>query len=505
MAAPTTLTAVGFFLCLVIGANVEAEEETRPPHIAIVGGGIGGTSTAYFMRELFGNEAVIDLYEKNAIGGRLATVNINGREYEAGGSIIHPENLYMVNFTKILGLEKRDEPSGETLGIFDGEEMRLTTSPYTLVTLWKMFWRYGMDIYNLQKWVNNDLMAKFKRIYDTQEAGYAYTNVPELLTSMDPSLANYMKKNVLMVMREEGFHEAMIQELVMGAMRTNYGQGLDIPGFVGAISMAGVQSGLWSVKGGNKKVPENIVKHSKVNVIPAEVKMVEFLEDEPFLYEVYYKQNDNKEATSKRYDMVVIATPLSDGITDIKFEGFQQDIHNFPQQYHKTIATFVHGQVNSSYFGFDNAMDMPNAVLTCNMNLLMNSFGQHLPVDYSSASDTVPPIDGNIVGKIFSNRELTQEEIHLYFKSIEEVHTVSWMAYPEYNFKKTDDLAPFLLNERLYYVNAVELAASAMEMEAISGRNVALLAYNHWYDKLDKIDEKYLDPSHVSRSESGDL
>ncbi|XP_033751430.1 prenylcysteine oxidase-like [Pecten maximus] len=505
MAAPTTFTIACIIICLVIGPNVEAEEESRPPHIAIVGGGIGGTSTAYFMREQFGSEAVIDVYEKNTIGGRLATVNINSRDYESGGSIIHPENLYMVNFTKILGLEKRERPSGQVMGIFDGEEMRMTTSPYTVVTLAKMFWRYGLDIYNLQKWVSSDLMVKFKRIYEVQDAGYAYTNVPELLASMDPSFANYLKKSIMMVMREEGLHEALIHELVMGAMRTNYGQGLEIPGFVGAISMAGVEPGLWSVKGGNKVIPENIVKYSKINVIPAVVKMVEFLEDEPFLYEVYYKQDENGEVKTKRYDMVVIATPLHDGISNIKFEGFQQDIHNFPQQYHKTVATFVHGKVNSSYFGMEKATEMPNEVFTCNMNLLMNSFGQHLPVDYSSASDKIPPINEDIVGKIFSNRELTQEEIKLYFRSIEEVHTVSWMAYPEYNFKKTDDLPPFLLNERLYYVKAIELAASAMEMEALAGRNIALLAYNHWHDKLDKIDEKYVDPSQVSSSGTGDL
>jgi flavin-dependent dehydrogenase len=31
----------------------------------IIGAGIGGASTAYFMRELFGDEAKIDLYERN--------------------------------------------------------------------------------------------------------------------------------------------------------------------------------------------------------------------------------------------------------------------------------------------------------------------------------------------------------------------------------------------------------------------------------------------------------
>ena len=45
----------------------------------------------------------IDLYHHGKIGGRLATSVLRGREYEVGGSIIHPDNEYMVNFTSILG------------------------------------------------------------------------------------------------------------------------------------------------------------------------------------------------------------------------------------------------------------------------------------------------------------------------------------------------------------------------------------------------------------------
>jgi hypothetical protein len=71
---------------------------------AVVGGGIGGTSACYFLRELFGpNGAQIDLYEPNKIGGRLSVIEVNGRDYEVGGSVIHPRNKYMVEFLRILG------------------------------------------------------------------------------------------------------------------------------------------------------------------------------------------------------------------------------------------------------------------------------------------------------------------------------------------------------------------------------------------------------------------
>lgn len=70
----------------------------------IVGGGIGGTSTAYFLRQLFGKNAKIDIFEKKQVGGRLVTTNIGDNEIEAGGTVIHPQNMYMVNFTKLLGI-----------------------------------------------------------------------------------------------------------------------------------------------------------------------------------------------------------------------------------------------------------------------------------------------------------------------------------------------------------------------------------------------------------------
>jgi protoporphyrinogen oxidase len=53
---------------------------------------------------LFGPNGVdIDLYEPNKIGGRLSVINVGGRDYEVGGSIIHPKNKYMVDFLKLLG------------------------------------------------------------------------------------------------------------------------------------------------------------------------------------------------------------------------------------------------------------------------------------------------------------------------------------------------------------------------------------------------------------------
>lgn len=73
-------------------------------YIAIIGGGIGGTSCAYFLKEIFKDSAKIDIYEGNKVGGRLDTVVMNdGNEYETGGSVIHQRNKYMSDFAKKFG------------------------------------------------------------------------------------------------------------------------------------------------------------------------------------------------------------------------------------------------------------------------------------------------------------------------------------------------------------------------------------------------------------------
>ena len=84
---------------------------------AVVGAGIGGTATAHFLRQHFGPEVQIDVFEKEEVGGRLATVTVNHNDYESGGSIIHSLNLHMQDFVKQLG--------GFTL-----------TDPYTQMQQW---------------------------------------------------------------------------------------------------------------------------------------------------------------------------------------------------------------------------------------------------------------------------------------------------------------------------------------------------------------------------------
>jgi hypothetical protein len=50
---------------------------------------------------------------------------------------------------------------------------------------------------------------------------------------MNPEFVKYLSSSIKDVMKKEGFSDRFIDELVMGAMRTNYGQTTDVHGFVG--------------------------------------------------------------------------------------------------------------------------------------------------------------------------------------------------------------------------------------------------------------------------------
>lgn len=122
----------------------------------------------------------IDLYEAKTIGGRLATVKIDNNEIEAGGAIIHSKNMYMQKFVKLLGkysfffldiitslyiYNKRilltnryilglEHISYNKLrhGIWNGDKFIFKESAWYIISLTKLFYRYGFQVYKLKRY-----------------------------------------------------------------------------------------------------------------------------------------------------------------------------------------------------------------------------------------------------------------------------------------------------------------------------------------------------------------
>ena len=78
--------------------------------------GIGGTSAAYFLSQEL-TDVTITIFESDKVGGRLATDNIGGRNYETGGSIIHDSNKMMLDLLDKCQLKKKKPLPSETFSV----------------------------------------------------------------------------------------------------------------------------------------------------------------------------------------------------------------------------------------------------------------------------------------------------------------------------------------------------------------------------------------------------
>ncbi|KAM9306720.1 prenylcysteine oxidase 1 [Pholidichthys leucotaenia] len=501
MRLPTLSLRVLLFLGLCHSGRrslASAPELLDPPRkIAVIGGGIGGTAAAFYLRQEFGPAVKIDVYESGNVGGRLATVKIGDYEYETGGFVIHPLNLHMKHFIDKLGIPPRkDVPS--KLAIFDGKELVFEESDWFIINLFRMLWRYGFNILRMQMWVES-VLDKFMRIYQYQQYGYSFSTVEKLLHAMGgDSFLTLMNQTLEEAMMGEGFSQVFINDLVAPVTRVNYGQSVRINGFVGAVSLAGADSGQWAVDGGNKRVCTGLLYHSKSELIPATVTSIVFkvrptkMGSPVSFYEINYK--DDLGSGHSLYDIVVIATPLHLGKSDITFTGFSPPIPSYyPGRYQQTVATLVHGLLNVSYLGTTQApadFTVSDILTMDTKGAAINSLGSidpvHIPDGYKR-----PPASRTKVWKVLSPQPLTQEQLESMFISYNTVSETKWLAYPAYRppHRKTP---PFILHNRLYYLNTVEWAASAMEMSAIAARNVVLLAHHRWYEQVEKIDQEDL-------------
>ncbi len=70
----------------------------------------------------------------------------------------------------------------------------------------------------------------------------------------------------------------------------------------------------------------------------------------------------------------------------------------------------------------------------------------------------------------------------------DETVVADWLAYPDYDVRQraSIDGLSFELHPGLYYINAIEWAASALEMSAVGAKNVANLAYERWIQRRKK-------------------
>lgn len=491
------------------GASEPASTGVAPLRVAVIGAGIGGTSAAYFLHKKLPT-AKIDILEANqVVGGRLATLFAAGREYEIGGSIIHPANRLMVQLRDTCHLEPLTDPDG------GGSFALLTTSTSTSHHIayqppaWagpvglklSLLLRYGLfSLVRLDNFVGS-LLETFGQIYPLLEEGRGYPTLAEMLTAMSPrpekrqaaaaaepppELIHLTQLDLATKLESLGLGRQLVEELVMVATKVNYGQlPAQLHSLVGAVSLAGTQGDLWRIKGGNYRLPECLIKLSQAN-LHLHTRVTEVSRPNQTTTGHRYRLHLEEPSESgpprpatRDYDLVIVARPLTpDQPSPLKLPASAVSPPLAPAdgRYHHTYTYLVHARhLNGSRLGAeDERAALPDSLFFIDPVERLASISRLRPVN----SDLAKESEEGSVYKIFSGSQLTKEDLAGYFVGIKSVQPVDWLAYPHYSSNEKHELGRFELEPGLYHVNAVEWAASAMEMSALAGRNVANLAAN---------------------------
>ncbi len=98
---------------------------------------------------------------------------------------------------------------------------------------------------------------------------------------------------------------------------------------------------------------------------------------------------------------------------------------------------------------------------------------EHAGTPFSSIAPAKQFPDKTFLYKIFSTDAMQDEVLKSMFTQHEVIGKSPWYAYPQ--FQPPEQYAPFKLADGLFYSNALENAASCMEISAIAAMNSALL------------------------------
>ena len=110
---------VALVLALAAAALVHAA-----PRVAIVGGGVGGASAAFFLKELVPDAEITVFESAPFVGGRVQTIRMGERDIETGGSVIHDKNQHAVRLAQQFGLNiTRSTYKTNAFAIYDGENI----------------------------------------------------------------------------------------------------------------------------------------------------------------------------------------------------------------------------------------------------------------------------------------------------------------------------------------------------------------------------------------------
>ena len=435
--------------------------------IAVIGGGFAGSSTAYYLNQLCDDCYDVTVFEGMPFaGGRVGHVtipNTKGLTVDVGGDAWSRVNTYMMTLMKELDILQPTYPSRgyNTSGLYLGPGRG---------------WEGMATNKTVDPRIIKDAIAQILEIAKIEEAldlnylergdlknGKPYNSIAEFAHAggLD-TFSNHTLKELL---QSHGVSDVFIKQLIEPMTRDIYDQPSTINGFAGMAVLLSSTTAEYSAKGGNDMMVKKLLSTSKAKVfLSSPVSEVSVNSDGKITLTV------NGTATST-FDKLVLAAPVEQagvwsetGLTPIKWTGFNLPSMKMRKYVYWYVIWVVADSINSHAFDRDDVM--PDITLT---------------PENSTALFVKLAAEYNIIGsqqkafRFFSNNPI--DDLSKRFVNPTWNQTFHWpYTFPELAPEPLN-YQPVKLHQNIYYPNALESMAVAMECAVIGGRNAAQMIH----------------------------
>jgi hypothetical protein len=279
---------------------------------------------------------------------------------------------------------------------------------------------------------------------------------------MNITLEDYLRKSSLFL-RWQAINEAYISEAAAALTRVNYNQSPNrISALAGLIALA-PDGSTFTIKGGTSQIPRGLLELAKADVVLNS--RVERVEASGSRWKVLVAGEEE----AREFDAVVVAAPLPQaGIEFAGFSGAEELSMGGGIIYQSVHTTYVAGKLSADYFAVqrDGRNEIPDFVGTT----------QDSTAPFSCLATQPGNIEqnGTRLVKLFSVKRLRGEDVDEMFEGGVVRAEKEWAAYPVFQVPPVGERR-MRLTRGLYYVNALEAGASAIEVGAVAGTNVAKL------------------------------
>mmetsp|Transcript_100561 Transcript_100561/g.300071 ORF Transcript_100561/g.300071 Transcript_100561/m.300071 type:complete len:583 (-) Transcript_100561:62-1810(-) len=502
--------------------------------VAIIGGGLTGSTVALWLRDAFGEDAALDIAVicDGPVGGRCQSIEFAAQEYEAGSSTFSGEDVYLLALLRRLLLKKWCKSSLHLpFAVFDGSHLVFSAVGTAaaggwalaarLLTRWRLACHFGpWSLWRLRGLGETSASLDLPGLYRALRDGAAFAHPRELLSTVGHDVLRLSERSAgQWFLRDLRLPRKTVQELVEPDLRASFaGQGCsELHAVAGIAGMcAGSRSRQFSVCGGTGLIPERALQAARPRIVRGTARLVRKTAAagpcEP-CFEVGYdatvhgeamKASGVSRASSKAaageaegllvesFHAVVVAHPLEHSV--VRFEGCCGDTTGKDssklQPFRRCVAHFVRGSLKMQRFFKEGSEDDQAVTSSCSPASVWTTMSAASPFYAISlqfpVSTRTPEEARKILAsaergapqvyKVLATRHLTENEIDEWFERCRgsPVQVVDWYGCPQHTAPQS--FQPFVLDKAgVFYINAMEQVASTMELSLIGARNVVNL------------------------------